>query len=274
MTGPLEGLTAVSIAINLPGPAAMARLVGWGARGITVLPPTGDPMQHFSPDYFDELHVGQELVTADLKTPEGQARLHELLDEADLLVTSSRPSALARLGLDEESLATRHPRLSRVAIIGHAGDEADVPGHDLTYQASAGLLPDAGLPRTLVADLAGAERAAAAGLAAVIGAARDGRGHYVEVALADAAYSVARPLHHGLTAPGSLLGGGLPGYGVYATADGRIALGALEPHLLAATTSALGVEASEAAFEATFASQPTSHWLELGAQHGLPIAAG
>ena len=70
-------------------------------------------------------------------------------------------------------------------------------------------------------------------MAALFARERSGEGSYSEVALSVAAESMADPLRHGLTAPGGLLGGALPGYAIYATKDGYVACAALEPHFLA-----------------------------------------
>jgi crotonobetainyl-CoA:carnitine CoA-transferase CaiB-like acyl-CoA transferase len=145
------------------------------------------------------------------------------------LLTSSRPAALARLGLDWPVLHGRYPKLAQVAIVGFAGGQADAPGHDLTYQASVGLLDPPHLPRTLLADLAGAEQAVSAALALLLARERGGAGGYAHVALARAAEAFAQPLAHGLTAPGGLLGGALPGYNLYRAQQGWVAVAALEP---------------------------------------------
>lgn len=268
---PLTGLRIVSLAINLPGPVAAARLTGLGATVITVLPPGGDPLQQIDPDWFEALHAGQRLVTLDLKASEGSTELHALLTDADVLLTSSRPQALTRLGLDPESVAARHPRLNQVAIVGYAG--GDRAGHDLTYQAEAGLVQPPTMPSTLVADLAGAERAVTEALACLRQRDRTGAGQFREVALADAAHAFAEPVRRGATTRGGVLGGGLPTYALYATADGHIALAALEPHFAERVRQALGVEPTEQALRATFARQPTAHWVDLAAAHDLPLAA-
>lgn len=85
-----------------------------------------------------------------------------MLEESDGMLTSSRPMALDRLGLDAYSLEARFRELVVVFIVGHSGDGRDRPGHDLTYLAASGLLAPPELPRTLIADLGGAERAVSA----------------------------------------------------------------------------------------------------------------
>lgn len=271
---PLAGLRVLSIAINLPGPAATARLAGQGASVTTVLPPGGDPMEQFATAYYDELHVGQEVRRVDLKSDEGRAELDELLSAADVFVTSSRPSALRRLGLDFASVHERHPQVCQVDIVGYPGDGAETAGHDLTYQAGTGLLGDGSMPATLVVDLAGSERAAAEAAAALVARARLGEGVRREVALSDLAETMSRPLAHGLTAPGALLGGGLPVYGVYDAAEGRVALAALEPHFTQKLLAALDLTPEDLTrdrLEAVFAERTAGEWAEWAAAHDVPL---
>ncbi len=274
MTGPLTGIRVVSIAINLPGPAAVARLAGLGAEVVTVLPPSGDPMESFAKGYYEELHVGQEIRRVDLKSPEGREEVDRLLADADLFVTSSRPSALRRLGLDFETVHADHPRVCQVDIVGYPGEEAEVPGHDLTYQAGTGLVRDGRMPTTLVVDLAGSERAAGEACAALVQRGRTGEGSRREVPLSDLAHTMSRPVAHGLTAPGGLLAGDLPVYSVYAAADGDIALAALEPHFTARLLEVLGLSAQELTRERlaqVFAGRTTAQWEAWAADHDLPL---
>lgn len=275
-TGPLTGVTVLSIAINLPGPAAVARLAGQGASVVTVLPPSGDPMEQFAKPYYDELHVGQEVRRVDLKSAAGRTEVDELLSAADVFVTSSRPSALRRLGLDFASMHERHPQVCQVDIVGYPGEQAETAGHDLTYQAGTGLLGEGSMPTTLVVDLAGSERAAAEASAALVARARVGEGVRREVALSDLAHTMSRPLAHGLTAPGALLGGGLPVYGIYATADHPIALAALEPHFTAQLLDALRLVPEDLTRERlaqVFAERTAAEWATWAAEHDIPLTA-
>ncbi|MDE9364134.1 CoA transferase [Luteipulveratus sp. YIM 133132] len=272
-TGPLAGTRVVSLAINLPGPAAAARLGALGADVTKVEPPSGDPLAAASPAYYEQLVAGQEVVTLDLKDPSERDVLWGLLSDADLLLTSSRPSALARLGLDPETLHARLPGLCQVAIVGHPGAGAEVAGHDLTYQAAVGTLQPPHLPTVLVADLAGAERAVADGLAALLERARTGVGVHREVALSDVAQAMAQPAVHGLTGSDGFLGGALAAYGIYAAATGFVAVAALEGHFWTALTEQLGVEGSRGDLEAAFSTRTAQEWEAWGREHGLPVAA-
>ncbi|MBA2476207.1 MAG: CoA transferase, partial [Actinobacteria bacterium] len=184
---PLAGTRVVSLAVNTPGPVAAARLRELGAEVTKVEPPGGDPLERVSRPWYDELRAGQEVVRLDLKSDEGRAALDELLAPADVLLTSHRPSALSRLGLAWSDLHARFPRLVQVAIVGFAAPDQELPGHDLTYLASRGLLAPPELPRTLIADLGGAERAVAAVLGLLLARERGDGAGYAEVALAGAA---------------------------------------------------------------------------------------
>jgi len=270
---PLESTSVVTLAVNLPGPLACARLHALGARVTKVEPPSGDPLAAFTPDWYAELSAGQRIVTLDLKTDEGRSALDELLAGADLLVTASRPAALGRLGLGWAELHARHPRLCHVALTGHPPPDDGLPGHDLTYAAAAGLVAPPGPPRTLVADLAAAERAVSTALALLLARARDGQGRREAVALAEVAREFAAPLRHGLTLPGGVLGGGLPLYGLYRARDGWIAVAALEPAFARRLAAELYLNPDRASLEDAFARRPAAEWEAWARERDLPIVA-
>ena len=116
-----------------------------------------------------------------------------------MLLTFSRPGSLARLGLGPEELRVEYPCLCYVAITGYPAPHEDAPGHNLTYLAERGLLSSPDLPRTLLADLAGAERSVSAPLALLLEHAQGQGAGYVEVALSEAAAFFAGPLRYGIT---------------------------------------------------------------------------
>ena len=235
----------LSLALNLPGPAALMRCRLMGARCIKLEPPAGDPMQHYSPSAYAQLHEGVSVIQADLKTEAGQQTLHRQLAKTDVLLTSFRPSAFAKLCLNWKSLHRLYPALSHVAIVGSPGAGAEIPGHDLTYLADHGLVPGLELPATLFADMGGSLMASEAVLQAALRQRIGGKGVYLEVALSDAARYLALPRQWGLTQPDGFVGGAHAGYGVYACRDGRVAVAALEPHFAAALCAAAGVAVSD-----------------------------
>ncbi len=270
----LRGVSIVSIALNLPGPFALRRLVEMGAAATKVEPPGGDPLQIYAAGYYRELHQGVIIERLDLKQSMDQAALAALLDSAQLLITSQRPQALERLKLDWPQLHACWAHLNHVAIVGRAAPRQNDAGHDLTYVAQRGLLRPPHLPPTLMADLGGAERAVSAALALLRLSEKSGAGHFAEVALEDAARALDGPLRHGLTAEGGVLGGGFAGYNIYRTADGWIALAALEPHFLARVLQGLGLDRADgAAFSAAFKGQTSDHWQAWAKERDIPLTA-
>ena len=262
----------MTLALNLPGPAACARLRDLGAHVTKIEPPTGDPLERYCPAWYESLHEGVERRRTDLKTIAGKRELDALLGAADLLVTAQRPAALARLFLSPEDLGSRHPHLCHVAIVGHAAPHDDLPGHDLTYMAERGLVTEGAMPPTLFADMAGAERAVSTALALLLGRDRGTRGQSMQVALADAAEFLAGPRRAGLTAPGAMLGGALPGYNLYAARDGWIAVAALEPHFAERLAQALSIpQLTHEALCSAFAARSTAEWKSWAREHDLPV---
>ncbi|OGB34728.1 MAG: CoA-transferase [Burkholderiales bacterium RIFCSPLOWO2_02_FULL_66_35] len=247
---PLRGVRILSLALNLPGPAALMRLKAMGATCLKAEPPgpkgapagtSGDPMGQYNRTAYATLHDGIKILTIDLKSDKGQARLHQELARSDVLLTSFRPSALVKLGLGWKALHKAHPQLSVVAIVGAPGARAEEPGHDLTYLADAGLITGLDLPATLFADMGGALMASEAVLQAVLVQKTSGKGSFQAVALSDAASWLALPRSWGLTQAQGAVGGAHAGYSVYPCKNGRVAVAALEPHFAAALCAAAGV---------------------------------
>ena len=286
---PLAQVRILSLALNLPGPAALMRCRRMGAQCTKLEPPAGDPMRHYNLAAYAELHEDVKVLQADLKTRDGQAIFHRELAKTDVLLTSFRPSAMKKLGLDWAALHSQYPRLCQVAIVGGPGDAAEIPGHDLTYLAEHGLVIGTELPATLFADMAGSLMAAEAMLqAALLQAERYAgtgddhpMGSYFEVPLSDAAAYLALPRRWGLTQPSGAVGGAHAGYRVYPCKDGRVAVAALEPHFAAALCAAAGVPsadlkamfspATHEAIATFFASRSRAELDALSTQRDIPL---
>jgi len=265
-TALLDGVRVVTMAQNVPGPLAAARLAESGARVIKVEPPSGDPFLALSPSWYAEMHAAVAVERLDLKTEAGQARMTTLLGEADVFIASHRPSALARLGLDPDTLRTRAPGVRTLRIVGSLR-EPEQPGHDLTYQAESGLLGDA-MPRTLAADVMASERAFGMALALL----RLPPGTVIDVGLVESLEPMLAPLRHGLTAPNGTLGGGAPRYGLYRTRTHRVAVAALEPHFEARLYEALGLPPGSDP-SSRFLERTAAEWEDWARERDLPIVA-
>ena len=254
----------VSLALNLPGPVAVARLVAAGAAAIKIEPPWGDPLAGICRPWYDDLHANVTIERLDLKTAAGLDAVKVHLASADVFIAGHRPRALVGLGLDADALATPFPTLRHLNIVGNTA-HPDQAGHDLNYQAKAGLV-QATLPLTLAADMAGAERAHGAVLALM----HEGPGSRRVVGLFDAVSDLAAPLRYGLTAPGGPLGGANPAYGIYPTKTGLVAIGALEPHFRARLYDTLELpDGSDLSI--TMLTRTAAEWEGWAAERDIPL---
>ena len=252
----------------LPGALATQLLGDLGADVVKVEPPGGGDKTRWIPpliagqgSLFRLLNRNKRSICIDLKQEQGKELLRRLVAPADVLVEGFRPGVMDQLGLGLEALRRRFPRLITCSITGYGqtGPWRDRPGHDLNYQALAGLVAlGAGeggapaLPGAQVADIGGGTWPAVAGiLAALLERAQTGRGQAVDVAMADGA-TLFSLIAHAQALPGTrqpqpggtLLAGALPTYGVFRCADGRHLslgiLGMLEPKFWSAFAHAVG----------------------------------
>lgn len=250
---PLAGVRVLDLTRLLPGPFATLLLADMGADVVKVEHPQGgdetrfvEPLKGPMGAFFASINRGKRSIAVNLKSPEGQDILGKLIARSDVLIESFRPGVLARLGFDDERLARDFPRLVVCSISGYGQDGPAVAeaGHDLNYIARAGLLHATGTPDGRVtmpgfqaADVAGGALYAVSGvLAALYGRERSGRGARLDISMTEGALSLLIPalgrIAQGASYPGTgrdFLTGGLPCYQVYETADGLLALAALEP---------------------------------------------
>jgi alpha-methylacyl-CoA racemase len=270
----LNGITVINLGINLPAPLAASQLSALGAQVIKVEPPGGDPFAHLCPDWYKALTRDQRVMSLDLKDTRQRAQLDAFLARCDLLVTANRPAASDRLGLSWSILHAQYPELCQVAIFGYPAPDEDRPGHDLVYQAVAGLVMPPNLPVALLADVAVAERVVSRGIALLLSRERGNGGGYAPVALFEAAEAFAAPIRYRLTNPGEVLGGGFPGYNLYQTKQGWIAVAALEPHFWQRLVAELGLNSLEVQRQSladVFRDQTAEYWEAWALELDLPI---
>ena len=271
----LDQVLVINTGLNLPAPRAAQMLQEMGATVIKVEPPSGDTFDYFCQPWYQAMHQNIQIQRIDLKTEAGQQAMHALLGRAQILITSQRPAALIRMGLEPKYLHQRYPDLSIVNIVGAPTPRAHLPGHDLTYQAQAGLVDPPRLPRSLIADMSGAQQAVIAALALL-----HHGGGIQEVALSSAAQLYQEPLAYQLTGPGNFLGGKHAGYNLYQTADGYIALAALEHYFWPALQQLFPTlpdnpldARAHATLTAGFRTQTTQYWNTNARERDIPLEA-
>lgn len=146
--GPFAGLTVVELGQFVVVPVAAMQLAHGGARVIKVEPPGGDNYRRSHPVVGDESrhflakNRGKESISLRIGAPGVDEVLRRLFARADIVLSNLSPAALARHGLDYESVRAANPRVvyGTVSAFGHVGPEAPLPGMDVVAQARSGLL--------------------------------------------------------------------------------------------------------------------------------------
>lgn len=146
--GPLAGVRILDLSSVVMGPFATQILAALGAEVIKVESPEGDNMRHVGPmnhpgmgHIYLHANRGKRSLVLDLKQPEARRAALQLAERSDVLISNVRPKALARLGLDYESVRALNPRIIHVSCcgFGQEGPYAAKPAYDDLIQGAAGL---------------------------------------------------------------------------------------------------------------------------------------
>ena len=146
--------------------------------------------------YFSASNWGKQSLVLDLSTAAGQAGLHRLAAQADIILASYKPGDAEKLRADYATLAAHNPRLIYGHLTGYGPDNARA-GYDAVLQAEAGFMhlnapgpgqPPQKMPVAMV-DLLAAHQLKEGLLTALFRRERTGRGALVQVSLLDSALS-------------------------------------------------------------------------------------
>ena len=250
---PLENIIVLDFSQFLAGPAAAMRLADLGARVIKIeRPGTGDICRQLyisnlgvegDSTLFHSINRNKQGYSANLKDPADLEKIRALIAKADVLIENFRPGVMDKLGLGFEAVKAINPRLVYATVTGYGskGPWVGKPGQDLLAQSMSGLAWLSGnegegpVPMGLaVADLTASAHLVQGILACLVRRGITGEGGRVEVSLLesildlqfevitthlndgfkDPQRSAVRNAHAYLGAP----------YGIYATADGHLAL--------------------------------------------------
>ena len=194
---PLEGLKVLELTHMVMGPACGLMLADLGADVVKVEPAGGDPTRRLpgsGAGFFPMYNRNKRSICLNLKSPEGMEAALKLADRSDVLVQNFRPGAMARLGLDYETLSARNPRLIYCTEKGfQAGPYENRAALDEVAQMMGGLAYMTGPPgRPLragasVIDVQGGMFGALGILAALHERERSGRGCEVVATLYESA---------------------------------------------------------------------------------------
>jgi alpha-methylacyl-CoA racemase len=257
--GPLAGFRIVEFAGIGPGPFACMLLADMGADVVTLdRVGAGKNLKAVAAR-------GRKVIEIDLKDKTAVAQVLELLSSADALIEGFRPGVMERLGLGPDVVLARNAKLvyGRMTGWGQEGPLAQAAGHDINYISITGALAAIGTndkpvpPLNLVGDFGGGALYLVVGvLAALLEAAKSGKGQVVDAAMCDGAASLMS-MFFDMSASGrwvegrerNFLDGGAHFYGVYECACGNfVSIGSIEPQFYALLRRHAGL--SDACFDA------------------------
>jgi formyl-CoA transferase len=210
-TGPLKGLRVIELGVLLAGPFCGQLLGDYGAEVIKVEPPgQGDPMRDWGtikPEgqglWFPIVARNKKCITLDLRQPEGQAVLKDLVRQADFLLENFRPGTMEKWGLSYETLSALNPGLImiRVSGYGQSGPSSHKAGYASVGEAMGGLRYVMGEPDRMpsragisIGDTLAATFACMGALAALEHRRKTGRGQIVDSAIYEACFAMMESL--------------------------------------------------------------------------------
>ncbi|WP_300400435.1 CoA transferase [Nocardioides sp.] len=151
-SGPMTGVRVVELGIWVAAPSGGAMLADWGADVVKIEAPNGDPLRqirdavglavHEHCPYFEPENRGKRSIVLDLRSEEGRTAAAALVADADVFLTNLRPAALARLGLDHDTLLAAHPGLVYALVTGYGleGPDAAAGAYDMgAFWARGGI---------------------------------------------------------------------------------------------------------------------------------------
>ena len=250
---PLAGLLVLDFSQFLAGPSCALRLADLGAQVIKIeRPGVGELGRQLyisnlaldgDSTLFHSINRNKRSFAANLKDPVALAQVKKLIAHADVMIQNFRPGVMERVGLDYSAVQAINPRLVYGTVTGYGpeGPWRDKPGQDLLAQSLSGLAwlnGNADQPPTpfglAVADMLAGAHLAQGLLACLVRRGVTGRGGLVEVSLLESVLD----LQFEVLTTHLNDGGKLPEraqinnahaylgapYGIYATADGFLAL--------------------------------------------------
>ncbi|MDO1582554.1 CaiB/BaiF CoA transferase family protein [Rhizobium oryzicola] len=269
---PLGGIRVIELARVLAGPWAGQMLADLGADVIKVENPDGgddtrawgppfvmgQDGENLSAAYYHSTNRGKRSIAVDLKTPEGQEIVRQLVADADVLIENFKLDGLTKYGLDYQSLKAINPKLIYCSITGFGqnGPYASLAGYDYIVQGMSGFMSITGATDgepmkagVAIADIFTGIYAVTAIQAALIHVLKTGEGQHIDMALFDVMSAVLANQNLNYLISGrapTRLGNAHPNispYEVVPTADGHLILAIGNDGQFRRLCAILGIEA-------------------------------
>jgi crotonobetainyl-CoA:carnitine CoA-transferase CaiB-like acyl-CoA transferase len=205
---PLDGLRILAVSQFGAGPFGTQMLADLGADVVKVEDPGvgGDSARYVPPfqgkadsPYFQSFNRGKRSVSLNLRHPDGQAVLRDLVRVSDAVFNNARGDLPDKLGLTYEQLKDTNPRVVCCSLTGYgrSGPRAGEPAFDYLVQGYAGYMSVTGEPDgppgkcgVSVIDFAGGYAAMVGLMVGLFDAQRTGVGRDIDISLLDTAVSM------------------------------------------------------------------------------------
>lgn len=265
MSRPFEGVRVIDMTHVLAGPFATNQLALLGAEVIKVEPPQ-DPdiarssgtdkelASRFMGTRFLTTGSNKRSLTVDVKTPEGQKIIKELVKSADVFVENYRSGSFTALGLGYADLKKINPRLiyGSLTAWGQDGPRKSQTGFDQVIQSYSGIMSITGTEESgplrcgpQLVDIGAGVFLAFAISSALFHRERTGEGQYIDTCLTDVAFmmmcaQITDSLRTGKEMTYEKLEHGSPTYNEFQASDGKVMVAAANHRQYARFWEALG----------------------------------
>lgn len=274
---PLQGIRVVESCRRIQGPLAGHLLTLLGAEVIRLEPPGGDPLRNMPPCAdgcsvrFDALNHLKDVREVDIKSAAGRATIHELCRDADVFLHNWAPGKAAELQLDAADLHATQPALVHAYAGGWGDAQVDAPGTDFTVQAWSGVAAriaaasgTRGGTLFTALDVLGGVISAQGICAALLGRELNGHGAQLHSSLLGAA-DLLLDARCGLPSTPLL-------QGVFASADGLLAVDCQTRQQHQALARLLGGDVDPLRLAAQLAGNSSEHWVNACLHAGIPAS--
>ncbi|MFK7808406.1 MAG: CaiB/BaiF CoA transferase family protein [Saprospiraceae bacterium] len=205
-SNPFKDLLVIELASVLAGPSVGAFFSELGARVIKIenkktggdvtrnwKGPSENSDQDFSA-YWASVNLGKEVLLLDLMQAEDQQQVHELIKQADVVLTNFKTTSAQKMKMDYGFLSALNPKIIFAELTAFGESQSNRPAFDVVLQAEAGFLfmngepdrPPVKMPVALIDILAGHQLKEAI-LIAMIQLMKTGQGTRLTVSLIDSA---------------------------------------------------------------------------------------
>lgn len=145
---PLKDILVIDLTRALAGPVSTMILADFGANVIKIEPPQGDDSRAWGPfvngesAFYMSINRGKRSIIMNLKDPEGQKMVKQLVMKADVIVENYRPGIMEGFGMGYEDLKKINSKIIYAAIsgFGHTGPYRLKPAWDMIVQAMGGIM--------------------------------------------------------------------------------------------------------------------------------------